>query len=260
MAKIETVRHGAVWEIILNRPDKKNAADFEWLSLLSLALGELDRDDDARVGVIRQNGAAFTAGLDLTDIAPRLVDGRLDIVPAGGCDPWRMGAGPECRKPLVVAISGLCLTLGVELALAADVVIAAPDAQFGQIEVSRGIMPFGGATLRLPARIGWSNAMLWMLGSGLHDAEEAQRVGLVSELVASDALVGRALAIAEQIAAQAPRAVQATLRNARLNERVGFAEAAAAIPQELADLIATEDAKGAMRAFLTGQAWQFIGR
>ena len=260
MSKVLTERHGHVLLIELNRPEKKNAADIELLHELSLAYGELDRDPELRVGLVVAAGDAFTAGLDLADVAPRIQNGRLPLVAEGGCDPWRMGNSCECRKPIVVAINGLCLTLGIELAAASDVVIADETARFGQIEVARGILPFGGATLRLPRRIGWSAAMHWMLGAGMHDANEALRLGLVSEVVPTDRLRARGLEIATEIASQAPLAVQATLANARQAEREGDEAAAAQLPGLLESLMHSEDAQTAVAAFLSGQKPEFNGR
>lgn len=85
-------------------------------------------------------------------------------------------------KPVVVGLQGTCLTLGIELALASDVVLAERSTRFGQIEVTRGILPFGGATLRFPRAVGWGDAMRWILTGDLFDAEEAHRIGLVQEL------------------------------------------------------------------------------
>lgn len=260
MSRIVTERHGHVLVIELNRPEKKNAADMALLHELSLAYGELDRDPELRVGLVVAAGSAFTAGLDLADVAPHIQGGTLPLVVEGGCDPWRMGNGPDCRKPIVLAINGLCLTLGIELAAASDVVIADDTARFGQIEVARGILPFGGATLRLPKRIGWSAAMHWMLGAGMHDASEALRLGLVSEVVTPDQLRARALEIAEGVAEQAPLAVQATLANARLAERDGDAAASAALPALLDSLVRSDDAQTAIAAFLSGQKPDFSGR
>ena len=258
MSLVLTEQRGHVLLITFNRPEKKNAANMQLLSEFSAALGELDRDPELRVGVVFAAGDSFTAGLDLADVAPRIQGGKIDYLPAGGCDPWRVG-GPECSKPIVVAINGLCLTLGIEFALAADVVIASPDATFGQIEVARGILPFGGATLRLPARIGWSAAMQWMLGAGMHSATEALERGLLSEIVPIEQLHGRAIEIAEGIARNAPLAVQATLANARWAERNQLA-AQAALPEELTRLIRSQDAQTAMAAYLSGTAPEFRGR
>ncbi|MFM6974488.1 MAG: crotonase/enoyl-CoA hydratase family protein [Agromyces sp.] len=260
MTRVLQQRDGHVLVIELNRPEKKNAADMQLLHELSAVLGELDRDPELRVGVICAAGSDFTAGLDLADVAPRIRDGRLGMVAEGGCDPWRMGNGPECRKPVVVAVNGLCLTLGIELAAASDLVLAASDARFGQIEVARGILPFGGATLRLPLRIGWGAAMRWMLGAELHSAEDAYRLGLVQELVEPGALRERALERAHRIADQAPLAVQATLANARAAERAGAEAAAAGLPSALTALMHSEDAQRAVAAYLSGETPTFVGK
>ncbi|MFM6974042.1 MAG: crotonase/enoyl-CoA hydratase family protein [Agromyces sp.] len=258
--RVATQRVGHVFVIELNRPEKKNAADMALLHELSLAFGELDRDPELRVGVVVAAGSDFTAGLDLADVAPHIQDGRLQLVADGGCDPWRMGNDPECRKPVVMGVQGLCLTLGIELAAACDIVIAAEDARFGQIEVARGILPFGGATLRLPKRIGWSAAMRWMLGAQLHTAHEALQLGLVLEVLPAEQLRPRVMEIANEIAAQAPLAVQATLQNARLAEREGDAAARAALPEALQRLLHSEDAQTAVAAYLSGQPAEFRGR
>ena len=102
---------------------------------------------------------------------------------------------------MVLAAQGTCLTLGVELALAADVVVAADSTRFAQLEVARGIMAFGGATIRLP-RLGWGDAMRWLLTGDFFDAAEALRIGLVQQVVPHGEQVDAAIAIAERIAAR----------------------------------------------------------
>jgi enoyl-CoA hydratase len=174
-------------------------------------------------------------------------------------DPWQL-SGPALDKPVVVAVQGTCLTLGVELILAADVTIAADSTRFGQIEVSRAILPFGGATLRFPAAVGWGNAMRWMLTGDRFDAAEALRLGLVQEVVPHGSQLDRAMDLAQRIAAQAPLAVQATLANAKLARTAGAAAAAAALPGELARLTRSEDAGIGMTAFLTRTAPNYLGR
>jgi hypothetical protein len=113
-------------------------------------------------------------------------------------------------KPVVMAMQGYCYTIGVELALAADVVVASRDARFTQFEVRRGIMPFGGATLRFAQVAGYQNAMRYMLTGDAFDAEEARRIGVAQEVTDAGQQVARAIAVGESIAAQAPLAVQAT--------------------------------------------------
>lgn len=257
--RVTVDRDGHVLIIGLNRPEKRNAADFAMLQELCLAYGELDRDDSLRAGVVFAHGDHFTAGLDLADVGPRITANGLDIVPKGGINPWAV-EGEAVRKPVVIAVQGTCLTLGIELALASDVVVAADSTVFGQIEVQRGILPFGGATIRLPRAIGWGNAMRWMLTGDSFDVTEAHRLGIVQEVVPHGEQLPRAHELAHRIAAQAPLAVQATLANAREAIRVGEPRAEQQLQPELVRLAATEDAAEGMRAFLTRSEPRFQGR
>jgi enoyl-CoA hydratase/carnithine racemase len=257
--KILTERRGHVLLIGLNRPEKRNAADYELLNALAEAYGELDRDPGLRVGVVHAIGEHFTGGLDLADVGPRIGPEGLSFVGETGVDPWGV-SGPRVRKPVVVAVQGICLTLGIELILAADVAVAARSTTFAQIEVARGILPFGGATIRFPRTAGWGNAMRYILTGDSFDAAEAYRMGLVQEVVDDGAQLDTALAMAERIAAQAPLAVQATLANALTAVRDGDAAAEAALQPELVRLAGSEDARIGMQAFLTRTPAEFVGR
>ncbi|RWZ68615.1 crotonase/enoyl-CoA hydratase family protein [Labedella populi] len=254
-----TERRGPVFLIGLNRPEKRNAATFEMLQQLAAAYGELDDDPELRVGVVWAVGDHFTGGLDLADIGPRLGSDGLDFVPDGGIHPWQV-EGRSLRKPVVLAAQGTCFTLGIELALASDIVVAATDTRFAQLEVSRGILPFGGATIRFPRAAGWGDAMRWILTGDTFDAAEAHRIGLVQELTEPGRQLDRAVELAERIAAQAPLAVQAALANARTAVREGDAVAEAELGPALASLVASEDAAIGMRAFATRTPPEFIGR
>ena len=234
--RVTVDRDGPLLLIGLNRPEKRNAADVAMLEQLALAYGELERDDEARVGVVYAHGDHFTGGLDLADVAPRIGPEGLAMVPEGGIHPWGMD-GSRVSKPVVLAVQGTCLTLGVELALASDITIAASDTVFAQLEVARAILPFGGATTRFAATAGWGDAMRWMLTGDRFDAAEAHRMGLVQEV-----------------------AVQATLANARLAVREGAAAAEARLPHELVRLAQSEDARIGMQAFLTRTEPTFVGR
>lgn len=258
-SRVTVERDGHVLLIGLNRPEKRNAADVAMLEQLALAYGELDRDPALRVGVVFAHGDHFTGGLDLADVAPRIGPGGLAMVPEGGVHPWGMD-GSRVRKPVVLAVQGTCLTLGIELALASDIVVAASDTVFAQLEVARAILPFGGATTRFAATAGWGNAMRWMLTGDRFDAAEAHRMGLVQEVVEPGAQLARARELAARIAAQAPLAVQATLANARLAVRDGDAAAEARLQGELVRLVQTEDARIGMQAFLTRTDPEFVGR
>lgn len=256
--RILAQQDGHVLLIGFNRADKRNAADFQLFQELAAAYAVLDECAELRVGLVYAEGEHFTAGLDLSDLMPRVGPNGLDLFPENGINPWRTG-GRETRKPIVMAVHGICLTLGIELILASDVAVAAEDTSFAQIEVSRAILPFGGATLRFPARCGWGNAMRWILSGESFDAAEALRIGLVQQVVPADKQLNTALEIARRIAAQAPLAVQATLANARLAEREGFAAAASQLQAELVSLLHSRDAQIGFEAFLSRSEPQFIG-
>lgn len=258
-ARITVERDGHVLLIGFNRTDKRNAADLRLLQELALAYGELDRDPELRVGFVFAHGEHFTGGLDLADVGPRIASGGLDMVPEGGINPWAVD-GHAVTKPVVIAVQGTCLTLGIELILASDIAVAADSTKFGQIEVSRGILPFGGATIRFPRAVGWGNALRWILTGDSFDAGEALRIGLVQEVVPHGEQYSRGLELAHRVAAQAPLAVQATLVNARTAVREGDAAAESALLPELARLARSEDARIGMESFVTRQPAKFVGR
>ncbi len=258
-ARITVERDGHVLLMGFNRPAKRNAADFRLLQELSLAYGQLERDPDLRAGFVFAHGDHFTGGLDLADVAPRIGADGLDIDPEGGINPWQV-SGEQLTKPVVIAVQGICLTLGIELMLASDIAIAADSATFAQIEVARGILPFGGATIRFPRAVGWGNAMRWILTGDTFDAAEAHRIGLVQEVVPHGQQHARGLELAHRVAAQAPLAVQAALANARLAVRGGDAAAEGALQPELVRLAQTEDARIGMEAFAARQSATFIGK
>ena len=128
------------------------------------------------------HGDHFTAGLDLADVGPALAAGDARLPGRTAATPGASTArrGPSRWSP---PSHGWCMTLGIELLLAADIRIAAADPRFAQLEIQRGIYPFGGATIRLPREAGWGNAMRWLLTGDEFDAAEAHRIGLVQEVV-----------------------------------------------------------------------------
>lgn len=252
-------REGAVAIVGLNRPAKLNAFDIAMLTELAVAFAEFDRDDTVRAIVLYGEGRMFTSGLDLASVAGEIQAGN-PRVPEGGIDPWRVEGAARLSKPLIAAVHGKVLTLGIELMLAADIVVAAESASFAQLEVARGIYPFGGATIRFPRAAGWGNAMRWMLTAEPFDATEAHRIGIVQEVVADDTHVQRAVQIAQLIARRAPLGVRATLTNARLAVREGEAAAEAELVPTVRRLFDTEDAALGVQAFLARTQAEFVGR
>jgi enoyl-CoA hydratase len=259
MDTVSLERDGHVLLIGLNRPEKRNAFTLAMLADLSRAYALLESDDSLRAGVLFAHGAHFTAGLDLVDVAPAIAGGT-DLRPEDGRDPWRLDG--TWSTPLVAAAQGRCLTLGIELLLAADIRIAAADTLFAQIEVLRGIYPFGGATLRFPREVGWGNAMRWILTGDEFDAAEAHRIGLVQEVAAdADAALTRAREIAHTIADRAaPLGVRATLASAHRARDEGDAAAIAELRPEVARLFGTADAAEGLQSFVERRAATLTGR
>ena len=250
-------RDGDVLLMGLNRPLKRNAFNRAMLAELSLAYATLDRDPELRCGVVFAHGDHFTGGLDLVDVAPTMSGGW--VWPEGGVDFMGLNTAPV-SKPVVMAIQGRCLTIGIEMALASDIRIAATDARFAQIEIKRGIMPFGGATMRFVRDCGWGNAMLHLLTGDEFDAGEALRIGLVQAVVEPGSQLERAREIAATVAAQSPLGVQGTLRNARLAWREGEATAAEQLVPEIRRLMLSEDAQEGIQAFIERRDGKFSGR
>ncbi|HHH27776.1 MAG TPA: crotonase/enoyl-CoA hydratase family protein [Polyangiaceae bacterium] len=256
--RIRTEVDGHVHLIGLNRPAKRNAFDLQMLRELAAAYTAFEADPDARAAVVYAEGDHFTAGLDLAEVGPAVASGA-PLFPAEGVDPLGLH-GRVRTKPVVIALSGWCLTIGIELALACDIRVAASDTRFGQIEINRGIFPFGGATIRLPQVAGWGNAMRWLLTGDVFDAAEALRMGLVQEVVAPGEQRARAVAIAHTIASRAPLGVQATLASSRLSLQSGPTAAAEHLLTQAQELMKTQDAAEGLRSFVERRDAEFKGR
>lgn len=255
--RITFERRDALALIGIDRPRKLNGFTPAMYRALSEAYGALERDDGARVGVLFAHGANFTAGLQLDLFAPMMQRGE-SMIPPEKIDPLGLRA-PMRSKPVVCAVQGICFTLGIELMLAQDIVVAADDCRFAQIEVKRGVMPTGGATMRFVERAGWGNAQRYLLTGDEFDAREAFRLGFVQEVVPAGRQLERATAIAATIAAQAPLAVRASLASSRrYAERgpLGMKQEMDAVQRQLA---LTEDAAEGLRAFLERRSGRFTG-
>jgi enoyl-CoA hydratase len=252
----ERVQH--IFTIGIDRPKKLNGFSPRMMIELAEAMTAFERDADAWVGLLYAHGANFTAGLELDTVAPIMRE-RGTLFPLGTVDPLSLRP-PIRSKPLVAAVQGICFTLGIELMLASDIVIAAADCRFAQIEVKRGIMPTGGATLRMVERAGWGNAQRYLLTGDAFGAQEALRLGLVQEVVAVGQQKDRALAIATSIAAQAPLAVRASLASSRLFLDQGPHAAIREFNAQQTALMATADAREGVASFVQRRDGRFVGR
>ena len=253
-------RDGHVLLIGVDRAAKRNAWDLATIDAVGAAYDELADDPELRVGVVFGHGDHFSAGLDLAEVAPAVAAQGPQVL--GGKhahDPFGVW-NPPVPKPVVMAVQGIAFTLSIELALASDIVVAADDVRFRQLEIGRGIMPFGGATLRAPRRLGWGDAMRFLLTGEEFGAAEALRIGLVQEVVPSGKQLERAAAIAQTIAAQAPLGVQATLANARIAESAGHTAAVEHLREVLPGIMSSADAAEGLQSFIERREARFSGR
>jgi enoyl-CoA hydratase/carnithine racemase len=251
-------RDGHVLLIGVDRAAKRNAWDLAVIRGVGAAYDRLAEDDDVRVGVVYGHGDHFSAGLDLAEVLPAVqANGPGVLAGASTYDPFGLWAAPV-PKPVVMAVQGIAFTLSIELALASDIVVAADDVRFRQLEVGRGILPFGGATIRAPRQLGWGNAMRFLLTGEEFGAAEALRIGLVQEVVPAGRQLERAVELAHLVAAQAPLGVAGTLANARVAARAD-AEAAEHLRGLLPTLLASSDAAEGVASFVERREARFTG-
>ena len=256
--RITTALSDGLFLIGIDRPAKLNGFTPVMLRGLAQAYTAFEHESRARCAVVFAEGPHFTAGLDLPKVAPHL-GGNTLLVEEGEIDPF--GLRPPFRsKPVVVAVQGICFTLGVELMLAADIVIAAADTRFAQLEVKRGLLPTGGATFRMVERAGWGNAMRYLLTGDEFDAQTALRLGFIQEIVEPGRQFERAVELAKHIADQSPLALAATIENARLAQREGPAAAAAQFGATQSRLLASADFQEGMRSFKEKRPPRFSGK
>ncbi|MDX2238454.1 MAG: crotonase/enoyl-CoA hydratase family protein [Hyphomonadaceae bacterium] len=254
--QVRSERVDHVLKITIDNPTKKNAFIPDMMAQLSAALTLLDADDDLRVGVLCAEGDHFTAGLDM----PKFFGPTATAKPLapGAVDPF--GLANQLKKPLVTAVQGICYTVGIEIALAGDIIIAAEDTRFCQMEAKRGIAPLGGAHFRYITRAGWGDAMYHLFVCDEFGAAEARRIGLVQEVTPVGQQIDRAMHIAKLIAANAPLGVQVTKEAGRRFIAAAEQAAIAAIADVRARVMNSEDAAEGIRSFVERRAAVFTGR
>ena len=199
---------GPVATITLNRPEALNSIDAAMREALLAACDQIRNDDAIRVVIFTGTGRAFCTGSDLKNTFAGEDSYAVEAFGGAG-DRSTADILDLIEKPIICAINGFALAGGLELTLACDIRIAAENAKFGLPEVAIGSIPGAGGTQRLPRTVGITNAMHMMLTGERIDADEALRIGLISRIVAADALMDAARAIALKIASNAPLAVRA---------------------------------------------------
>jgi enoyl-CoA hydratase len=199
---IETGLVGSVGVLTLNRPEARNALSRPLISAMTQAIDELQANAAVRVILLTGN-PAFCAGADINEMQQMDTAEALAEDFSGCCD--RLAS---CIKPIVAAVEGYAVGGGCELIEMCDIVVAAGDARFGHPEITLGTLSGAGGTQRLARAVGRAKAMDLMLTGRLIDAPEAERLGLISRVVAKGKSLEAALEIAQQIASRSPFAVR----------------------------------------------------
>lgn len=242
----------------IDRVEAQNRIDIPTFYALGQAYYEFEHDADLRVAVLYGKGPDFSRGLDLPSWGAGLRTGPLQP-PPNFLDPLAT-AGPLRSKPLIAAVQGHVTRIAHELFLACDVRVAARDAVFNQGEVTAASFPGGGATVRFVREAGWANAMRYMLTGEDWHADEAYRMGLVQELTAPGEQLDRAVGIASQIAAAAPRAVRALLASAHRATSEGEKAALASLQPEFGRLLRSKDRQEFLQSLRENRPPVFVGQ
>jgi enoyl-CoA hydratase len=242
--------------VTLDRPEVLNALDYQTLGELVEALEALDRDESVRCVVLTGAGdRAFAAGADIKEMADAT---PVTMSVANNFARWERLR--RIRVPIIAAVRGFALGGGCELAMACDMVVAADDATFGQPEIKLGVMPGAGGTQRLTRALGKAKAMEMILTGRNVSAAEAYERGLVSRLVAREATVPEALALASEIAALPPLAVRAAKEAVNRAYELSLEAGLEFERRNFFLLFASEDQREGMAAFIEKRKPTWKGR
>lgn len=249
MSKYNTIlleKKNRIAFITINRPDALNALNSEVMSELSSLIAELDTDPEIAVSVLTGAGRAFAAGADIKEMESHsFVSMYLEDYFAK----WDRFAA--ARKPVIAAVNGFALGGGCELAMMCDVIIASEKAKFGQPEVKLGVSPGMGGSQRLTKAVGKAKAMDLVLTGRMIDATEADRIGLVSRVVAADELMAVATEAAEAIASYSIPIVIANKEMVSASLELPTTEGVRFERRLFQALFSTQDQKEGMNAFVS---------
>jgi len=249
--------------ITLNRPERMNTISHRMLNELSGRLVAADADPDVRVVILTGTGRAFCAGLDLAEATRGSGDGvasgarvmtNLDLRETPPTVLFNMGT------PTICALNGSAAGYGMDTALGCDIRLMASGAKMAAAFTKRGILPESGGTWFLPRLIGWSKAAELIFTGRTLSADQCVEMGLASRVVPEAELMAEAHALAAEIAANAPLAVQASKRMMRMGLDETFNDHVHHVFLQLLPLLRTEDAKEGMRAFMEKRPAKFEGR
>jgi len=272
MSVIRVDKIGAVAEVVLDRPEKLNAMAPEFFSELRDAFEDVDRDDAIRVAILWAEGKHFTAGLDLMAAAQGVLQPDPDAANHPGTAnhklyelvrDWQdcISASERCRKPVIAAVHGYCIGGGVDLTTACDIRICTTDASFSIHETKIAIVADIGTLQRITSIVGKGMAREMAYTGKRIGAERALKCGLVNDVFDDkDALLAGARAMAEEIAANSPLAVQGTKRVLQFSEEHGIEDGLEFVAQWNAARLHSADLVEAMTAYMEKRDPVFTGK
>ena len=241
--------------IRLNRPKVRNALNTELREQMAEIFIKLNDDVNTKAIVLTGGDKVFAAGADINDF---LTAKTVDVYLRHSERYW--DAITNCRKPIIAAVNGYALGGGCELAMHADIIVAGKSANFGQPEIKIGLMPGAGGTQRLFRVIGKHKAMKLILTGDMISADEADQMGLVSEVVEDEVTINRAIEIAEQLAGYSPIALTQIKEVANLGVDMPLQGALALERKAFQILFDTEDQKEGAKAFLEKRSAEYKGQ
>jgi enoyl-CoA hydratase/carnithine racemase len=256
-------KDGPIATLTLNRPERMNAISGPMLAALSERLVEANADRDVRVVILTGAGRGFCAGLDLVDAT----SGSGIGAGGGGAMPATLDlrtAPPtvlhSIDKPVIAALNGGAAGYGMDLALGCDIRIAGRRAKLAAAFTRRGVLPESGGTWLLPRLVGWAKAAEIIFTGRTLDAAQCLELGLVSSVVADEALMDEARKLAGEIAANAPLAVQGAKRMMRMALAETFDDHVHHVYLQLLPLFQSQDFREGIRSFLEKREPKFQGR